>query len=87
MHKLVERMFRSVDAASLGVFRILFGELMVWEVVRYWAIGRITRDYMEPRLHFPYPFFEWVRPWPGRGMEWHFAVMGLAAIGIALGWW
>ena len=37
-----------VDAAPLGLFRILFGLLMVVEVLRYWAYGRIARYYIEP---------------------------------------
>ena len=30
-----------VDAAPIGLFRILFGLLMVVEVLRYWAYGPI----------------------------------------------
>jgi len=34
---------------------------------------------------FKYHHFEWVRLWPGFGLELHFFVMGICAIGIMLG--
>ena len=41
-------MTQPVDAAPIGLFRILFGLLMVVEVLRYWTYGRIARYYIEP---------------------------------------
>lgn len=74
-----------VDGASLAVFRICFGLLMLWDVWRYWANGWITSDYVEPRFHFTYFLFPFVRPWPGDGMYWHFGVLGLLALLMAVG--
>ncbi len=74
-----------VDIASVVVFRVAFGLLMVWEVWRYWSRGWIESLYTAPALHFPYPGFSWIGPWPGPGMEVHFAVLALLALGIALG--
>jgi hypothetical protein len=58
---------------------------MAWEVVRYLGYGWIAAHYIEPTFHFTYFGFGWVRPWPGSGMYAHFAVLGLAALGMALG--
>jgi len=85
--RLVERAFAPVDIASLVCFRIAFGAVMAWEVVRYVQHGWISSYYIEPEFHFTYFGFGWVKPWPGRGMYVHFAVLGLAALGIMAGAW
>ncbi len=78
-------MLQPVDAASLAVFRILFGGIMFWEVLRYWSHGWIVRYYVDKPFLFKYYGFEWVHPWPGDGMFWHFGVLGAAALGVATG--
>jgi vitamin K-dependent gamma-carboxylase len=74
-----------VDGASLAVFRICFGLLMLGNVWHYWANGWITSYYVEPTFHFTYFLFPFVRPWPGDGMYWHFGVLGLLATLMAVG--
>lgn len=72
-----------VDGASLALFRIAFGALMLWEVVRYFALDRIHRYYIEPKLFFGHlPF---IAPWGGSGMVYHFLLLGALAILIAAG--
>lgn len=85
--RLLERAFAPVDIASLVWFRIAFGAVMIWEVVRYFQKGWIPAYYIEPEFHFTYYGFGWVTPWPGRGMYVHFVVLGLAAFGIMAGLW
>lgn len=72
-----------VDGASLAVFRMLFGFILLADVFRYWP--RIERLYLAPPFHFSYYGFEWVRPWPDAGMYVHFAVLGCLAVLIMLG--
>jgi hypothetical protein len=74
-----------VDAAALGSFRILFGALMVWEVYRYHYYDRIFRYYIAPYIYFPYEFFPFVSPLPGHWMYFVYFIMGLSALGVALG--
>lgn len=76
-----------VDIASIVTFRIIFGAFMLWEVYRYFDHGWIPRYWIEPAYNFTYAGFDWVRPWPGDGMYYHFAVMGVLAICILLGLW
>lgn len=85
VHHVIDTLFRPTDAASLATFRVLFGALMVWEVYRYYQYDRIARYYIEPTFWFPYELFPWVTPLPGLGMYFVFFVMGLAALGIMLG--
>ena len=75
-----------VDAASLAVFRIVFGLVGVFIVVRFFAYGWVGELYIEPAHHFTYPGFGWVKPWPAWGMYVHFAALGLLALGIAVGY-
>jgi hypothetical protein len=79
------RLFQPVDGASLAVFRMLFGSLLLWEVYRYFSYGWIERYYMQPGFHFTWLGFGWVEPWPGNWMKVHFAVLGALAACIALG--
>lgn len=87
-HRLAQTykgLFDQVDGASLIVFRVLFGLIMAWEVVRYFQKGRIYRNYIMPEFHFKYYGFEWVAPLPGDGMYWLFAFLGVLAMCIAVG--
>ncbi len=74
-----------VPSASLRVFRTAFGLLLLVAVVRFAAHGWIDEYFLAPQHLFPYAGLEWVRPWDGPWMYVHFAVMGLAAVGIASG--
>ena len=78
-------LFEPVDISFLAFFRVLFGGIMLWEVYRYFSYGWIGRYYVEPALTFTYYGFSWVKPWPGRGMYIHFAVLGVAAACVMLG--
>ena len=77
---------RPVSGASAAAFRIAFGALGVIAVIRFAARGWIDEFYVAPEHHFTYSGFWWVQPWPGWGMYVHFALLGLAALGVALGY-
>jgi hypothetical protein len=64
---------------------MLFGAVMVFSCLRFISNGWIYTQYVEPSIHFPYMGFEWVVSLGSPGMEILFAVMTLAALGIALG--
>jgi vitamin K-dependent gamma-carboxylase len=80
-----ERLFSPVDAASVAAFRIAFGAILLWEVIRYFQYDWIQRYYVTPAFHFTYFGFGWVRPWPGNGMFLHFYVLGGLAVALTLG--
>ena len=80
-----EKACEPVDPASLNFFRAAFGVLVLAEIVRYFAYGWIGDHYLKPELLFKYYGFEWVSPWPGNGLYWHFGVMALFAAMIAVG--
>ncbi|MCR8666305.1 HTTM domain-containing protein [Aestuariibaculum sp. M13] len=72
------------DAAPLAVFRILFGIMMLFSIIRFWANGWIEKLYITPKFHFSYYGFEWVKPL-GDYTYLLFVICGLAALFIALG--
>lgn len=75
-----------VSVAPLATFRILFGAVMAVSVVRFASNGWIDQLYVQPAYHFTFYGFGWVRPLGEAGMYAAFAVMGLAAVGVMLGW-
>ncbi len=64
----------------------MFGLLGLIVVVRFAAHGWISRIYLEPAHHLSYYGFGWVQAWPGWGIYLHFALLGLASLGVATGY-
>jgi vitamin K-dependent gamma-carboxylase len=83
--RLRAHLLEPVDAASVGVFRIVFGVLLLIATLRFVATGCIAEYYEMPSHFFHYAGFEWVRPWPGPGMYIHFGVMAVLAGMVILG--
>lgn len=75
----------SISIAPLAAFRVLFGLLMAFSIVRFWANGWIESLYLEPSFHFTYLGLEWVRPL-GVWTYALFALCFLSALAIAAGW-
>ena len=50
------------DSSPLIVFRIGFGILMCYSLIRFWLKGWIETLYLNPSFHFSYYGFEWVKP-------------------------
>src|SRR5262245_34713326 len=78
-------LFGPVDIASLVLFRIGFGLIMAGWALDYLVSDRVGQFYVQPRFHFTYYGFDWVRPWPGAGMYLHFAAMLALGVCVAAG--
>ncbi|RNC89502.1 MAG: HTTM domain-containing protein [Allomuricauda sp.] len=76
---------KKVEAAPLAVFRIFFGLMMVWSIIRFWYHGWIESLYLEPKFHFSYYGFEWVQPL-GNWTYLLFIICGIAAFCVAIGY-
>ena len=89
MNRLLSWLREPVDGASLAIFRISFGAILLWDVFRYWL--RIQRLFLDSQgnpgggFQFKYYGWEWVPALPGNGMYVLFAIIGLASLGIMLG--
>jgi len=83
--KIMKQLFSPIDISILVYFRIIFGAVMFWEVLRYFEHGWIANFWIEPTFHFTYYGFDWVRPWPGELMYVHFIGLGILSICILIG--
>ncbi|WP_179018921.1 HTTM domain-containing protein [Winogradskyella forsetii] len=72
------------NAAPLAVFRIGFGIMMLASIIRFWSYGWIEKLYIEPKFHFSYYGFEFIKPL-GNYTYLIFIICGLSAVFIALG--
>jgi vitamin K-dependent gamma-carboxylase len=81
----LERLNAPRDGAGLGAYRVLLGALLLFSVARFWSYGWIEQLYIQPSFHFTYLGFGWVKPWPGAWMYVHFAVLGVAALCLCIG--
>lgn len=80
------RLRRPVDAASVAVFRILFGLVLLGGLVRFIAEGWVEVLYVEPQFFFKYWGFSWVTVWPQWGMYAHYAGLGVLVVALILGY-
>jgi len=81
----LEYLNRPVDAASLGVFRIVFGAMIAWDAYRYLQHGWVEEYFVRPSLHFTYLYFDFVRPLPPPWIYAHFWFIAAMGILVALG--
>ncbi|KJD32772.1 deoxyribonuclease HsdR [Tamlana sedimentorum] len=75
---------KKTNAAPLAVFRIAFGIMMCLSIVRFSCHGWIETLYLQPKFHFSYYGFSWVKPL-GNYTYLLFIVCGLAALCVAFG--
>ena len=52
----------NISPFSLTVYRIGFGILVMFSIIRFWSRGWIEKLYLEPDFHFTYLGFSWVEP-------------------------
>ena len=76
---------KTYDSSPIIVFRIGFGLLMLISLIRFWSNGWIEELYINPKFHFSYYGFEWVKPL-GDFTYVLFLICGLSSIFIALGY-
>ena len=83
-HKLKSYLFQAVSPAPLAVFRVCFGFMMFFSILRFWIKGWIESLYIEPSFHFSYYGFSWVDDW-GDYTCILFIICGLSALLVMLG--
>lgn len=86
MHSIISSYLkRNTQAAPLAVFRVFFGVMMCYSIIRFWSYGWIDTLYIQPEFFFSYYGFEWVKP---LGVYTYalFAVCGIAAFFVAIGY-
>lgn len=79
-------LFTKIDNAPLIIFRVFFGTLIALESFGAILTGWVKANLVDPEFNFSFIGFEWLRPLPGLGMYFYFAIMGALGICIALGY-
>ena len=85
MHKFSRYISKDVHIAPLVVFRLVFGFVMFFSVLRFAINGWIYQQYIEPTFHFTYLGFSWVKPSGETGMYLVFALMAICFLCVAIG--
>lgn len=73
------------ESTSLAFFRLGFGLLMTYSIIRFWLKGWIQTMYIDPSFHFTFYGFEWVTPL-GNYTYLLFFICGLSAFFVAIGY-
>lgn len=82
----IRRASHPVPAASFVAFRVAFGLLATFSIVRFVARGWVGEFWLDPAHHLTYARFEWVRPLPAIGMYALMALLAGCGLAIAAGW-
>jgi hypothetical protein len=82
---LQQKLLEPRDAASLAVFRFLFGAILSLSAVRFLWNGWVERFYVRPTFFFKYWGFEWVEVLPEPWMTVAFVAMAVLAAFVAVG--
>ena len=84
VYKFKSYLFQNVDPAPLAIFRVCFGFMMFFGILRFWVKGWIETLYIEPIFHFTYYGFSWIKDW-GVYTYILFIVCGLSALFVMVG--
>lgn len=76
---------KKVSNAPLVHFRVGFGLLMLFSTLRFVLNGWVNEFYIQPKFHFTYYAFDWVKPTGQTGMYLVFAGLLLFSLFIILG--
>ena len=83
-HTIQKYFSTNTKIAPLVVFRIGFGLMMLYSIIRFWSKGWIETIYIQPKFHFSYYGFQWIQPL-GNYTYFLFLLCGLSALLITIG--
>lgn len=76
---------KETSILPLVIFRMAFGFLMAFSMVRFMYNGWIEDCYITPKFHFTYQFFNWVKPFDVNTMYAIVILCAVSALCIGLG--
>ncbi|OEK09492.1 hypothetical protein A8C32_12330 [Flavivirga aquatica] len=79
-------LFKHIDNSSLVVFRIIFGFLCFLESVGAIFTGWVKKTLVDSDFTFSFIGLEWLQPLPGNGMYFYYAIMGIFAFFVMVGY-
>ena len=60
--KLKKLLNQKTESSTLAFFRMGFGLIMCYSIIRFWNKGWIELLYLDPNFHFSYYGFDWIKP-------------------------
>lgn len=84
-NRILNILYQPTDIASLAVFRMLFGALIMFETSRYIDLQTIVRYFNMQTFHFKFRYFEWVPALSASHIQLVFIAYGIAGLAILLG--
>ena len=72
-----------ISPAPLAIFRMFFGAVMLFSIIRFLYNGWVADLYLKPDFHFSYYGFEWVQAFGPWGMYTLYALMILSSLSVA----
>jgi len=85
MNKFLAYIQKPVHIAPLAMFRVLFGGMMFFSILRFASKGWIYDLYVKPSYFFTYMGFSWVKPLGEVGMYLVFIALALSFLFVMLG--
>lgn len=86
MNKKIKKYLNTYSHAStLAFYRLAFGLMMLFSLVRFASYGWIKKFYIEPEFHFTYYGFSWVTPF-GNYTYLLFIFAIIASVMVAIGY-
>lgn len=83
--RLRSALTKQTHLAPLAIFRIVFGAVMFFSILRFIARGWVYDLYIAPDFYFTFYGFEWVKPLGEIGMYSIFGLMAISFLFQALG--
>ncbi|MAD61323.1 MAG: gamma carboxylase [Myxococcales bacterium] len=77
--------FTLISSASLGIFRVLFGGVMCFSLLRFILSGWVEELWIRPDFFFKYAGATWMPVWEPTGLYLHVSLTLLGAVGVMLG--
>jgi hypothetical protein len=85
INAIQQKLNARTNIAPLVIFRIAFGVLMLLSTLRFMLKGWVYTMYIQPKVHFPFWGFEWIKALPPTLMYAVFILLLLSCVGIILG--
>ena len=76
---------KNTSILPLVIFRMAFGFLMAFSMLRFIYNGWIEACYITPEFHFTYQYFNWIKPLDVNGMYAIVIICALSALSIGFG--
>ncbi len=82
LERIINHLSKPTDGRVLGLFRIIFGLFMCYEMVDYLRIGLVRNMFVQPLVNFRYYGFEWLPELPESGLT--AVVCGLLGMAVLM---